>query len=134
MKQMKQYIYIYIYIHIYIIYIIYYIHVYIIYILYTIYIYILYTSNYIYYIHIYILYIYKYIYIYIYIYIILYIHFLVNLDSSPFYLAMVQSQCLKMIGRNCGLSNLCHGCRFTCQQSVLNTFPGLLAMFVLRMR
>ena len=40
-----------------------------------------------------------YIYIYIYIYIILYIHFLVNLDSSPFYLAMAQSQCLKVIGR-----------------------------------
>ena len=118
-----------IYIYIYIIYIIYYIDIYIIYII----LYILHT--YIYYIYIiYITYIYiLYIY-YIYIYIILYIHFLVNLDSSPFYLAMVQSQCLKVIGRNCGSSNLCHGCRFTCQQSVLNTFPGLLAMFVLRMR
>ena len=37
--------------------------------------------------------------------VVLYIYFLVNLDSSPFYLAMVQSQCLKVIGRNCALSN-----------------------------
>ena len=79
--------------------------------IYSIYIYIL-----IYYIH------------NIYIYIILYIHFLLNLDSSPFYLAMVQSQCLKVIGRNCGLSNLCYSCRFTCQQCAKNVSwsPGYL--------
>ena len=59
---------------------------------------------------------------------------MLNLDSSPFYLAMAQSQCLKVTGRNCGLSNLCHGCRFTCQQSVLKSFLGLLAIFVLGMR
>ena len=31
---------------------------------------------------------------------------------------------LELIGRNDGLSTLCHGCRFACQQRVLKTFPG----------
>ena len=59
---------------------------------------------------------------------------MVHLDSLPIYLAMAQSQCLKVIGRNCGLSNLCHGCRLTCQQSVLKSFLGLLAILVLGKR
>ena len=59
----------------------------------------------------------------------IYIYFLVNLDSSPFYIAMAQSQYLKVIGTNCGLGNLCHGRRFTCQKSVLKSFPGLLAIY-----
>ena len=31
---------------------------------------------------------------------------------------------LGLIGRNGGLSTLCHSCRFACQQRVLKTFPG----------
>ena len=31
---------------------------------------------------------------------------------------------LGFIGRNNGLSTLCHNCRFPCQQRVLKTFPG----------
>ena len=52
--------------------------------------------------------------------------FLVTVDiySSPFYLATAQSQCPMMIGRNSGLSTLCHNCRFACQQKVLKMFPG----------
>ena len=29
-----------------------------------------------------------------------------------------------LIGRDGGLSALCHSCRFACQQRVLKTFPG----------
>ena len=32
---------------------------------------------------------------------------------------------LGLIGRDGGLSILCHGCGFSCQQRVLKTFPGL---------
>ena len=31
---------------------------------------------------------------------------------------------LASIGRDDGLSTLCHSCRFACQQRVLKTFPG----------
>ena len=31
---------------------------------------------------------------------------------------------LRLIGRDGGLSTLCHSCRFSRQQSVLKTFPG----------
>ena len=31
---------------------------------------------------------------------------------------------LGLIGRDGGLSALCHSCRFACQQRVLKTFPG----------
>ena len=31
---------------------------------------------------------------------------------------------LGLIGRDGGLSTLCHGCGFACQQRVLKTFPG----------
>ena len=31
---------------------------------------------------------------------------------------------LGMIGRDGGLSTLCHSCGFACQQRVLKTFPG----------
>ena len=48
----------------------------------------------------------------------------VEIYSSPFYLATAQSQSLMMIGRNSGLSTLCHNCRFACQQKVLKMFPG----------
>ena len=58
-----------------------------------------------------------YIYIYIYIY---------NL-----YLWLTISSCygsiplnLVLIGRDGGLSTLCHSCGFACQQRVLKTFPG----------
>ena len=53
-------------------------------------------------------------------------HLLVNL-----YIWLTISSCydsipliLGLIGRDGGLSILCHGCRFACQQSVLKTFPG----------
>ena len=53
-------------------------------------------------------------------------HFLVNLHiyGSPFYLATTQSQYLMAIGKDGGLSTLCHSCGFACQQRVLKTFPG----------
>ena len=53
-------------------------------------------------------------------------HFVVNLHvyGSPFYLATTQSHSIMAIGRDNGLSTLCHSCRFTCQQRVLKTFPG----------
>ena len=44
--------------------------------------------------------------------------------SSPFYLAMTQSQCLLVIERDGGLSALCHSCGFAYQQRVLKSFPG----------
>ena len=44
--------------------------------------------------------------------------------DSPFYLATTQSQYLMVIGRDGGLSTLCHSCGFACQQRVLKTFPG----------
>ena len=44
--------------------------------------------------------------------------------SSLFYLVTAQSQCLMGIGRDRGLSTLCHSCGFSCQQRVLKTFPG----------
>ena len=31
---------------------------------------------------------------------------------------------LGLMGRDAGLSTLCHGCGFVCQQGVLKTFPG----------
>ena len=31
---------------------------------------------------------------------------------------------LGLIGRDGGVSTLCHSCEFACQQSVLKTFPG----------
>ena len=31
---------------------------------------------------------------------------------------------LELIGRDGGLSTLCHSCGFACQQRVLKTFPG----------
>ena len=31
---------------------------------------------------------------------------------------------LRVVGRDGGLSTLCHSCRFACQQRVLNMFPG----------
>ena len=31
---------------------------------------------------------------------------------------------LRVVGRDGGLSTLCHSCRFACQQRVLKTFPG----------
>ena len=48
-------------------------------------------------------------------------HFLVHLDiySSLFYLTKAQSLCLIVIGRDGGLSTLCHSCRLACQQRVL---------------
>ena len=44
--------------------------------------------------------------------------------SSPFYLAMTQSQCLLVIERDGGLNTLCHSCGFAYQQRVLKSFPG----------
>ena len=51
-------------------------------------------------------------------------HFSVNLYiyRSSVYLATAQSQYLMVIGRDGGLSTLCHSCRFACQQRVLKTF------------
>ena len=31
---------------------------------------------------------------------------------------------LRLIGRDGGLSTLCHSCGFSCHQRVLKTFPG----------
>ena len=45
--------------------------------------------------------------------------------SSTLNLATAQSQYLMVIGRNGGLSPLCHCYRFVCQQSVLKIFPSL---------
>ena len=42
----------------------------------------------------------------------------------PFCLATAQSKYLMGIGRDGGLSTLCHSCGFSCQQRVLKTFPG----------
>ena len=55
-------------------------------------------------------------------------HFLVNLYvyRSSVYLATAQSQYLMVIGRDGGLSTLCHSCRFACQQRVLKTFSHLV--------
>ena len=44
-------------------------------------------------------------------------HFIL-LRLNPFDLS------LGLIGRDGGLSTLCHGCEFACQQRVLKTFPG----------
>ena len=44
-------------------------------------------------------------------------HFIL-LRLNPFDLS------LKLIGRDGGLSTLCHSCGFACQQRVLKTFPG----------
>ena len=53
-------------------------------------------------------------------------HLLVNL-----YIWLTISSCygsitltLVLIGREGGLSTLCHSCGFACQQRVLKTFPG----------
>ena len=80
---------------------------------------------------------------YIYIYIYIYIH--TTLRYSPYnlyniyniyiyiyiYTWLTISSCygsipltLVLIGRDGGLSTLCHSCRFTSQQRVLKTFPG----------
>ena len=37
---------------------------------------------------------------------------------------MAESQCLLVIGRDGGLSNLGHSCRFACQKMILKAFPG----------
>ena len=70
-----------------------------------------------------------YIYIYTHIYISIYLsiyHFLANL-----YIWLTISSCsgsipltLVLIGRDGGLSTLCHSCGFACQQRMLKTFPG----------
>ena len=72
------------------------------------------------------MYIYTYIHIYKYKYIYIYKYILVNL-----YIWLTISSCygsiplaLGLIGRDGGLSTLCHSCRFACQQRVLKTFPG----------
>ena len=57
------------------------------------------------------------IYIYIYIYVILHIYIYTYCYGSI-------SLALALIGRDGGLSTLCHRCRFACQQKVLKTFPG----------
>ena len=47
--------------------------------------------------------------------------------SSPFLLATPQSQCLMVIGRDGGLSNLCHSCglwAYVSEEGVQKTFPG----------
>ena len=78
-------------------------------------------------------YIYIYIYIYIhicYIYLFIYILFL-NIIYINLYIWLTISPCyasipltLGLIGRDGGLSTLCHSCRFACQQRVLKPFPG----------
>ena len=45
-------------------------------------------------------------------------HHLILVQLNPFDLS------LGLIGRDGGLSTLCHGCGFACQQRVLKTFPG----------
>ena len=45
-------------------------------------------------------------------------------ESSPFYLASAQFQCLLAIGKGDGLITLCHGCGLACQQRVLKAYPG----------
>ena len=45
-------------------------------------------------------------------------HHFILLRFNPFDLS------LGFIGRDGGLSTLCHSCRFPCQQRVLKTFPG----------
>ena len=47
-----------------------------------------------------------------------------HISASPFYPAMAQSQYLMVIGKDSGLSTLCHGCGFACQQRVLKAFSG----------
>ena len=66
----------------------------------------------------------NYIYVYICIYIInTFIHttyiymFIISSCYSTIPLALV------LIGKDGGLSTVCHSCRFTCQQRVLKTFP-----------
>ena len=52
----------------------------------------------------------------------IYIHICLKLFwiySSPFQLATTQSLCLMVIGRDGGLSTLCHSCGFACHQGVL---------------
>ena len=47
--------------------------------------------------------------------------------SSPFLLATPQSQCLMVMGRDGGLSNLCHSCglwAYVSEEGVQKTFPG----------
>ena len=53
-------------------------------------------------------------------------YFLVNfrIYSSLFYLATAYSHCFKVIGRNGGLSTLCHSYDLSGEQKVLKTFPG----------
>ena len=51
--------------------------------------------------------------IYIYIYIYIYIHYICSIPLA-----------FGLIGRDGGLSTLCHSCGFACQQRVLKTFPG----------
>ena len=52
-------------------------------------------------------------------------HFLVNLHISDlqFYAASDKPQRLMVIGRDSGLSTLCHSCGFACQQWVLKMLP-----------
>ena len=61
---------------------------------------------------------YIHIYIYIYIYVNLYIWVTISSCYGSIPLA------LGLIGRDGGLSTLCHSCEFDCHQRVLKTFPG----------
>ena len=61
-------------------------------------------------------------YIYIYIYMYIYIYLYIWLTISSFYGSIPLA--LGLIGRDGGLSTLCHSCGFACQQKVLKTFPG----------
>ena len=47
-----------------------------------------------------------------------------HIYSSPFHLAMAQSQCLMVTWRDGCLRTLYHSCEFACQQRVLKIFPG----------
>ena len=81
------------------------------------------------------IYIYMYIYIYIYIYIYGKFVCIWHIYGSPFHLSSCYGSIpltLGLIGRNGGLSTLCHGCEFACQQRVLKTgpSPGPLALAI----
>ena len=50
------------------------------------------------------------------------VNFCIWLPISSCYCSI--SLTLKLIGKDSGLSTLCHSCRFPCHQRVLKTFPG----------
>ena len=60
--------------------------------------------------------------IYIYIYIISYIIYIIYIYNIYIYIYIPLA--FGLIGRDGGLSTLCHSCGFACQQRVLKTFPG----------